>query len=415
MKKDPTSRIGIIGAGAAGLTAAESLRQMGYHNITILERETYAGGKCRSIEYEGRSYEMGAGIIAANNKTIIQLAGNVNVKFAPVEFGSDNLYDIEAGGLCEDILSPAEKISFLWQLLLKFRRLSFKYEHLQNPGFNKLYPELCINFSEWAKHNGIELVQKYFERFYTGFGYGYWDEISAAYVLKYYDWDTLKSYIRRGVYFFSEGIQQLWIKIAEHHDVRYNTIIEQIQREDIIYVKTDKGKLNFDVLVVSCPLDETMHFMDTTREENDLFSKILYTDYQTFACFINNFPQKTGFIPAHFHSSKKGHPVFWYKRYADSNLYTMYVLGDWKMSEAEITGNIEKSIKKLGGTLKRIHSVSRWKYFPHVSSTDLQSGFYENLESLQGQRHTYYIGELLNFSTVELTAAYAKSMVEKHF
>ena len=107
--------------------------------------------------------------------------------------------------------------------------------------------------------------------------------------------------------------------------------------------------------------------------------------------------------------------MFWYKRYDDSNLYTMYVIGDWQMTEAQITKNIETSIEKLGGNLVQIHSISRWKYFPHVTTTDMQNGYFDRLEGMQGTNRTYYIGELPNFSTVELTAAYAKDLVERHF
>ena len=39
-------RIAIIGAGAAGLTAAEELKDKGYQNITVFERTDRAGGKC---------------------------------------------------------------------------------------------------------------------------------------------------------------------------------------------------------------------------------------------------------------------------------------------------------------------------------------------------------------------------------
>ena len=38
-------RIGIVGAGCAGLTAAEELRHRGYSRVTVLESKKRAGGK----------------------------------------------------------------------------------------------------------------------------------------------------------------------------------------------------------------------------------------------------------------------------------------------------------------------------------------------------------------------------------
>ena len=109
MKKSKDTRFIIIGAGAAGLTAAETLLNKGYTNVIILEKESFAGGKCRSVEYEGRSYELGAGIISANNKTIMDLVEIYEVPIKPVVFGQDNLFDLETGGVCPDTLSFPDK------------------------------------------------------------------------------------------------------------------------------------------------------------------------------------------------------------------------------------------------------------------------------------------------------------------
>jgi predicted NAD/FAD-dependent oxidoreductase len=415
MKKDRLTRFGIIGAGAAGLTAAVTLKEMGYQNITILEKESYAGGKCRSVDYEGLSYELGAGIISGNQQTILQLVQKAGLATVPVSFGSYNFYDLQKGGLCEDDSTMVERISFWWQLLLKYRRLCFKYQKVQEPGFTGIDPDLFINFSDWVKTHHLELLQKNLECVFTGFGYGYWEEIPAAYVLKYYSWDALKAYMRREIFCFPDGIQQLWQILAADHQVLFNTTIRAIHRQDVVTIETNKSALEFDVLLLTCPLEEVLLLLEGSPTEKDLFSKIKYNDYQTYACVITDFPNQTGFIPAHFCAEKKGQPIFWYKRYSDTDFYTFYVLGDWHQTEKEITQNIETCIKKLGGSLQQIHSVSRWKYFPHVATEDLQNGFYEKLESIQGEKHTYYMGELLNFSMVESTAAYAKDLVGRCF
>lgn len=416
MKKSKDIKIIIIGAGPAGLTAAENLRDKGYENIVILEKEASAGGKCRSVDYEGRTYELGAGIIASNYTTIMKLVEKYRIPLSPINFSKDNLYDIERGGLHPDTLSSHEKISFFWQLLLRYYRLLLRFPEVQKPGLSHCEPELYDNFHHWARVNNIPLVEGKFERFFTGFGYGYWDEIPAAYTLKYNDWASLVSFVRRNIYYFPEGIQELWKKIAAHHTVFYNTTIRQIIRiRGGVSIDTDSQKHHADVVILTCPLDESLHFMDATNEEKELFSKIQYTDYRTYVCRLRNFPQQTGFIPAHFKPSKKGHPVFWYKRYDDSDIYTIYVLSDFTIHDDIIMKNVNDCISKLGGQLIQIEQVIKWKYFPHVGTSDMQEGFYKRLESLQGVNQTFYAGELLNFSTVELSAAYAKELVNRFF
>ncbi len=45
----------------------------------------------------------------------------------------------------------------------------------------------------------------------------------------------------------------------------------------------------------------------------------------------------------------------------------------------------------------------------------MAAGYYETLEALQGTQNTYYAGEIMSFSTIELCAQYSRSLVERFF
>lgn len=47
------TRIGIIGAGPSGLSAAYALAKLGYNNVAVLEKYHTVGGMCESVEIEG--------------------------------------------------------------------------------------------------------------------------------------------------------------------------------------------------------------------------------------------------------------------------------------------------------------------------------------------------------------------------
>jgi len=49
------TRIGIVGAGPSGLSAAYALARLGYKNVTVLEKHHTVGGMCESVEIEGMS------------------------------------------------------------------------------------------------------------------------------------------------------------------------------------------------------------------------------------------------------------------------------------------------------------------------------------------------------------------------
>lgn len=51
----------ILGAGPAGLTFANRLKQMGETSFLILEKEARAGGLCRSVQVDGAPFDIGGG------------------------------------------------------------------------------------------------------------------------------------------------------------------------------------------------------------------------------------------------------------------------------------------------------------------------------------------------------------------
>lgn len=50
---DTNTKIGIIGGGPSGTSAAYALVKLGYTNITILEKYHSVGGMCESDDIEG--------------------------------------------------------------------------------------------------------------------------------------------------------------------------------------------------------------------------------------------------------------------------------------------------------------------------------------------------------------------------
>ncbi len=415
MKQDKDIRIGIIGAGPAGLTAAEALINRGYKHVTILEKQTTAGGKCRSFEYDGRSYELGAGIISINNQTVASLIKKYNIKTQSIDFSRPSLLIDGHTYRALPVPTTTQKIQQLYQGL-KYIALIRKYKRIQEPGFTKVHSDLCAPFTHWAKQHNATVLIKEFSKFFTGFGYDFLESVPAAYALKYFSPATLFAFLRGKVYTFPNGIQHLWTEVAKHHDVRYNMKIQHIKRDSTIHITTEHALFECDKLIVTSPLDEALKFIDASTEEQELFSNIQYCDYSVTTCHITNFPKhEAGYLPDNFHASRKGQPIFWYHRYAETDLYNFYTLSDASISDDTIQQNINSLIKALGGNVKKSEPILHWKYFPHVTGEQMQNGYYDRLEKLQSQNNTYYAGELHNFSMIEQSAAYAKDLVERYF
>ena len=63
-----------VGAGVAGLSAAQRLKDIGYRHITIYEKRERIGGKVLSYHHKGRVYELGPIRSSGQYKTINKLA-----------------------------------------------------------------------------------------------------------------------------------------------------------------------------------------------------------------------------------------------------------------------------------------------------------------------------------------------------
>lgn len=421
--KPESSHVCIIGAGSAGLSAACYLKDRGYQRITILERESQPGGKCRSFIYQGRPYELGAVFGTPNYHATLGLmerSGIPTSPFAKQKKSRTSRELIDRGYYSFDTIIPDyfsyREVAKLLGKILKLRRLAKHYPRLYRPGLDRILPELHEPFSTWVKKHEMQDFTKMIEIPCTTFGYGYFDEIPAAYVLKYMDVPNVTSLILRRNYFkWNDGAQTLWKKISEEFDVRYDIEITHISRADMVRVETTEGSLTCDAIIFTSPLDEALDFLDATSEEKDLFSRIKYYDYYVYACLIEDFPIRSGFIPTNFHKDRKGHMMIWSCPWHENNLYLIYTLGDENIGDEKIRKILRGEIEAVGGRLQDFHKFKRWKYFPHVDSKSMSSGYYEKLESLQGIRNTYYAGELLSFSTIEHSIRYSQSLVERFF
>lgn len=76
------TRIGIIGGGAAGLSAAYYLQQNGYNNVTVLEKEERVGGKCHTVSIDGSPCNLGASFVTSCDLHVREIAKTLGHEFS---------------------------------------------------------------------------------------------------------------------------------------------------------------------------------------------------------------------------------------------------------------------------------------------------------------------------------------------
>lgn len=430
-----STRIGIVGGGPAGLTAAYYLEKEGYTNVTVFEKSGQVGGKCHTLNHDGRAYDMGAIMITKAYKRIKGLIEEFNLETTSFPYFRQMHHQ---DGTRTKYNKPKAKS------VLRYLKLLSKYKHIwETPGFQNTPSELAQPFSSWLESNGISDLAELFAGPVFTYGYGRLDDIPAVYVLKYFNkgntytlfqgalWEQLipecfnfpVPFYRR----LTHGTQPLMTKIAETlHDVKLNSEITKISRDQTVQIEWKNGltgvqeRGEYDKLILSHPLESsTLDFLEKTSEEKRLFDSVTHNHYYTIACRMEGFGynvhteifNKKGQIDI----PPDGYPLQFFKAWKESDMCIFYAYSTHALSQKEIEKNLEQNIQDIGGKLIEIKSVQKWHYFPHVKSDAIHKGFYDELESLQGENHTYFNGALMNFELIENVTVYSNDLVHRFF
>ncbi|RDX99010.1 fadD28, partial [Mucuna pruriens] len=429
------TRIGIVGAGPSGLSAAYALARLGYKNITVLEKHHTVGGMCESVEIEGKVYDLGGQVLAASSAPVIfHLARETGT--ALEELDSHKLAVIDpSSGEYQDIKVADDYVSVM-SLTLEIQE---KVKNCGRIGVHAVSDIASDLTPEYLEHHGLKSVPKSVAYGYTASGYGFIQDMPYAY-LHEFTRTSMAGRIRR----FKDGYTSLWQKIAESLPLKLhcNTEVLRIRRNlDAVTVNVKSlnqvETLEFDKIIISgsFPLKYGRTYrslpstciecgtevMDASDLEKDLFSKVETNEYYTTVLKIKgleHFPVGFYYFSEYMEDpSTIGHPVAMQRFYADTNIFLFWSYGNSvDIKGPTVTELVIKTLEAMGGEVENVILQRCFMYFPHVSSQDMKDGFYQKLESkLQGSRNTYYVGGLMAFELTERNSSYAMALICKNF
>ncbi len=464
-------RICIIGGGPAGISAAMYLEKKGYENYVIYEKQGKIGGKSYSpkIEVNGelRTYETGAIMGAKTYYAVHEVE-----EFAGV--GHDdgpNMRRMYRNAAGEEIFpfDPKKNFSVKKMLdLIKLKKQMKKLVEIMNTkyygydcyghrgvaqgkfsglskgtedflqhieGENPNLKDLALPFDQFCRLNGVEEVMKIWIGPYTSFGYGFFDEIPAAYVMKYLDTTTAIEFVAMRLWTWKEGTQSIYEAANKKlkNPAHLNTEVVKVERPKDgeegkvkVTIRTAEGESveEFDKLIVTTPLDWFANFADARDDEKELFSKIIHEKYVDF---IGKFDEKagptiSGYIFDNMVPERLGHAMVYYHRWEDLEgdcPCTIYALRNHMGSkDADYDFTIQTMLddmEKCGFPVKERLYEQETYYCPHVSPLDYANGWYDKLEDMQGKQNTFYAGEIISFGDMEDTCAASKDLVERFF
>lgn len=414
-------RVGVIGAGAAGLVVARELQRRGIA-VTVIDRADRVGGKGATFEVDGREYDLGTHLCTSQYHHLRRLAEEVG---CPTEL-TDQLVSFDAETRRTYVVGE----TFLGDLrsyarLLELRRDAFP--GLGRPGLHHAAAALAEPVGAWLDRHGLRALvhTMSLDIGYTSSGYGYLDEpeLPALYLLRMIELggflDTGQQRHYQGEWTIAGGFMNLWRRVAAQlHDLRLGVHVHAVDRlADRVLVRTDAGDLDFDELVIACPLEQALHFLDADDEESELFARVRYNAYYTHVVSVRGLPRKGFYMVAQnsLGGQRRGRVTAFHHRHADTDVYTVYAYGLPGQTLGQAQKILRDDVAAMGGEVEAIHTSKRWDFHPHVTSADIRAGFYERIEARQGRRRTYYAGSALSYELVECVVAHARELVDRHF
>ncbi|MBT6432314.1 MAG: acyltransferase domain-containing protein, partial [Deltaproteobacteria bacterium] len=407
----------IIGGGVAGLTAAMELQEKGHHKISIVERSDRPGGKVRSVEVDGKFYELGQIYFGSNYKTGYKLIDKLGLTVTPdpnptLQFSLGQNKGVEVN---------VEYFGQWVAAALEAAGLSLG----SNLNAQNCPPELFVPFSHWIEDKQVGDIPMKLYELWTSYGYGYLtDDMPAYYVLRY----LILVFGMESFGRIEEGNAELWARAAvylESKGVPFTTgfeVQQVIRSESGVRVESVDGRvLTGDRVIFACPPKAVLKIIEPTTTEREILERFKTYEYRVTVTRAKNMPDASALIiQENQHRETQGNLLGYFKFNSDSDVFITSQYGTLPndpnpFDAALLNQKLKEDFANLGGELLEVVEEFTWSYFPHVSCEDIRSGCFSQLDAIQGQNRSVFLGSYTSFETLEDTAAATTSIIKKVF
>lgn len=405
-----TRDVAVIGGGSSGTYAAVNLQALG-QSVILIEKEAVLGGHVNTYTDPTTGVTVDYGVQAFWNSTttwgyfkLLGIPGEA-YSIAPL---TNAIYDFATGTPLT--VTIANNFTTYAEQLDKYPYLAYSWN------LPVTVPEdLLLPFQTFvAKYNLSNLA--YTAYFYSQGLTNFLQQLTIN-VFKMFDSTLLSGLAGHDVVppnhnnklIFEKGLDRL----GSSNVLLSSTILATKRAADetgvLLVAKTPTGNKLIAVskLVISIPpLLENMRSFDLNEKEESIFSQWTYSSYYTMLVkstglpsgyrFMNansstatyNIPQ----LPAPYQITESRIPGLWYAWYGSPS----------PLTQDEVQTDVANIIKRLRQATapndssrpspEFVEFRSHTPFKLEVSEQALQSGFYNRLNSLQGERHTWYTG-----------------------
>lgn len=280
----------ILGAGPAGLTVANKLLQYGIKSFLVLERESEAGGLCRSTEVDNSPFDVGGGhFLDVRRPKVNEFLFNFMPEDEWDKYERDSR--IEVNG---NIINHPIKAN-IWQMKLEDQVEYLKSIAVAGCNIGKDKPDEFVDWIYWklgdriANDYMIPYNQKMFGDNLNALG-TYWLEKLPNVSFE----ETLLSCLTKKAYGTQPGHAQfyypkkygygeLWLRMAEQikDKIIYNCTVNYIDfNKNEVRTKTNE-RFQVDIIISTIPWLEFGEIVGMPEEIRSSIKELKYSSVQT--------------------------------------------------------------------------------------------------------------------------------------
>lgn len=280
----------ILGAGPAGLTFANKLKENGENDFLVLEKENEAGGLCRSVNVDGAPFDIGGGHFLDVRRA------NVNeflFKFMPKEEWNLYIRDsrIQVNG--NEVNHPIE--ANIWQMKLENQVEYLKSIAVAGCNTGKEMPKKFTDWIYWKLGNKIAedymipYNQKMFNKELDQLG-TYWLEKLPNVSFE----ETLLSCLTKKAYgkqpghaqFYypkKYGYGELWLRMAKNieSNIQYGKTIKAIDFTTKTVTTSNNEKYQANIIITTIPWMEFDEINGMPENIKKSIKELKYSSIQT--------------------------------------------------------------------------------------------------------------------------------------
>lgn len=409
-------RIGIIGGGAAGLSMARLLKDVGITETVVFEALPQVGGKSFTVYQGDTVVEMGTCYATFSHKVTNAWMKQLKMPMTGLREqrfdGTDFMDYIRAGSGPPLLLQ-----------VLRYNNAKARLEKAltKSPPPQWAIDEAAMPIKDWLDARKLGKIENFLHRSTTNIAYGFVNEIPTVQALRWNDMKLIMTGLLKQLKMPAEGWAEFWNRIAAQLDVRVNTKVTGVDRSGPgVTITTSRNETHhFDQVICAIPIDEFSDLSTPTENEKFAAESVVWNGYTTTLFAAENWftdvdteSYKEAVIPGAKLGQLMSARRDGFEADFGGHLYLSGQLSG-EYTGPELVELLKDGVERNGAKVTNVILQKMWKYHARYKRDAILDGLMNRLETMQGDQKTWYTGATFSHEAVSHIVTYNTKLVKR--